>query len=107
MGRTPGEESTTPKTKPPYREAFRSEAVVLARSSAKPVPRLAQELGVSDQTLRNWLHQGDVDAGRGRPGELTTAEREELPRLRREVKTLHLWREILKNAAALFAKETL
>jgi transposase len=51
------------------------------------------------------VHQAEVDAGRGKPGELTTAEREELQRLRREVKTLRLEREILKKAAAFFAKE--
>jgi transposase-like protein len=55
--------------------------------------------------LRVWVHQAKVDAGAGKPGELTTAEREELSRLRREVKTLRLEREILKKAAAFFAKE--
>src|SRR5690348_8056337 len=95
-----------PKTRPPYPEAFRKEAVALARSSGKTMPEVAQELGISDQTLRNWLHQADVDAGKGERGELTTAEREELRRLRREVKTLEQEREILKKAAAFFAKET-
>jgi len=51
------------------------------------------------------VHQAEVDAGRGQHGELTTAEREELARLRREVKTLRMEREILKKAAAFFAKE--
>ncbi len=55
--------------------------------------------------MRAWVHQAGVDAGRGKPGELTTDEREELRRLRREVKTLRLEREILKKAAAFFAKE--
>ena len=77
-----------PKTKPPYPEAFGKEAVALAGSSEKTVPELAQDLGISDQTLRNWLHQADVDAGKGRPGALTTAEREELRRQRREHQTL-------------------
>ena len=95
-----------PKTKPPYPEAFRQEAVALARNSEKTVPELAQDLGISDQTLRNWLHQADVDAGKGERGELTTAEREELRRLRRENQTLQQEREILKKAAAFFARET-
>jgi transposase-like protein len=69
-----------PRTRPPYPAAFRAEAVELARTSGKTIPELAADLGVSGQTLRNWVHQVDVDAGRGRPGELTTAEREELRR---------------------------
>jgi transposase len=83
-----------------------AEAIELARTSGKTIPELAQDLGVSGQTLRNWLHQADVDAGRGRPGELTTAEREELRRLRRENQVLRQEREILKKAAAFFARET-
>ena len=55
--------------------------------------------------MRQWVRQAEVDAGRGKPGELTTVEREELQQLRREVKTLRIEREILKKAAAFFAKE--
>lgn len=95
-----------PHTRPPYPAAFRVEAIELARTSGKTIPQLAKDLGVSGQTLRNWVHQADVDAGGGRPGELTTAEREELRRLRRENQTLRQEREILKKAAAFFAKET-
>jgi transposase len=95
-----------PRTRPPYPAAFRAEAVELARTSGKTIPELAADLGVSGQTLRNWVHQVDVDAGRGRPGELTTAEWEELRRLRRENQVLRQEREILKKAAAFFAKET-
>ena len=96
-----------PKSKPPYPEAFRTEAIELVRTSDKSIPTIARELGVSGETLRLWVRQAEIDAGHGRPGELTTAEREELLRLRREVKTLQLEREILKKAAAFFAKETL
>jgi len=78
----------------------------LARSSGKTIPELATDLGVSGQTLRNWLHQADVNAGHGRPGELTTAEQQELRRLRRENHILRQEREILKKAAAFFARET-
>jgi transposase len=95
-----------PRTRPPYPAAFRAEAIELARSSGKPIPELAADLGVSGQTLRNWLHQAEVDAGRGRPDQLTTTEREELRRLRRDNQTLRQEREILKKAAAFFARET-
>ena len=96
-----------PKSKPPYPEAFRTEAVELVRTTGKRIPQVARDLGVAGETLRLWVRQADVDAGRGRPGDLTTAEREELVRLRRQVKTLEMEREILKKAAAFFAKETL
>jgi transposase len=81
--------------------------VELIRTSGKSIPALARDLGVSDQTLRNWQRQADIEAGRGRPGDLTRAEHEELCRLRREVKILQQEREILRKAAAFFARETL
>ena len=61
---------------------------------------------VSEQALRGWMKRTDVDAGRGQAGELTSAEREELRRLRRENHVLKQERAILKKAAAFFAKET-
>ena len=73
-----------PRTHRPYPPEFRAEAVRLARGSAKSIPALAADLGVSAEALRDWLRQADADAGRGQPGDLTTAEREELRRLRRE-----------------------
>ena len=88
---------------PPYSSEFRAEAVRLLRSSGRPVPQLARELGVSEQSLRNWSRQLDVDDGRA-PG-LSSDEREELRRLRRENRVLVEEREILKKAAAFFAKE--
>jgi transposase len=94
------------KTHPPYPSAFRAEAVELARTSGKGIPQLAQDLGVSEQALRGWLKRTEIDAGRGQPGELTSAEREELRRLRRENQVLRQEREILRKAAACFAQET-
>ncbi len=94
------------KTHPPYPPAFRGEAVELARTSGKGIPQLAQNLGISEQALRGWMKRADSDAGRGQPGDLTSAERDELRRLRRENQVLRQEREILRKAAAFFAKET-
>src|SRR3954452_20698160 len=91
-----------PKT-PPYSKEFRAEAVRLLRTSGRSVPQLAKELGCSPQSLRNWSRQLDVDDGKAEG--LTSDEREELRRLRREVRTLTEEREILRNAAAFFAKQ--
>jgi transposase len=83
---------------------FRREAVALLKSSGKTVPQLAGELGVSPQSLRNWARQLDVDDGRVEG--LSSAERDELRRLRRELRFVTEEREILKKAAAFFAKES-
>ena len=88
---------------PPYSEEFRLEAVRLLRSSGRPVPQLARELGCSPQSLRNWARQ--LDADEGRSSDLTTDEREELRRLRRELRVVTEEREILKKAAAFFAND--
>jgi len=88
----------------PYPPEFRRDAVELYRRSGKPLRELAVDLGISTETLRMWVRQADVDAGE-RPG-LSTDEREELRRLRRQVKVLEEEREILKKAAAFFAKES-
>ena len=93
-----------PKTRPPFPAEFRREAVKLMRESDKPVPQLAKDLGVSENTLRNWSRQAEVDAGE-REG-LTSEQLEELRRLRRENRTLQMEREVLKKAAAFFARES-
>ena len=67
---------------------------------------VARELGINQQTLSRWLKQADIDQGRGPEGALTTVEREELLRLRRETKRLQEERDILKKATAFFAKES-
>lgn len=89
---------------PPYSLEFKREAVALLRSSGRPVPQLAKELGVSPQSLRNWASQRDVDDGKA--AGLTSDEREELRRLRRENRILTEEREILRKAAAFFASES-
>jgi transposase len=86
-----------PPIKRPYPPEFRREAVELTRTSDRSISQVARDLGVSDQTLRNWIKQADIDTGK-REG-LTTDEREELRCLRRENRTLLQEREILKKAA--------
>jgi transposase len=93
-----------PKTRPPYPEQFRREAVQLVRDG-RLIPDVAASLGVSHQSLRNWARQEEADRGE-REDALSTAEREELRRLRRENARLKQERDILKHATAFFARET-
>jgi transposase len=87
-----------------YSEEFRREAVRLLKTSGRSAPELARELGVSAQSLRNWRYRyGEAGA---RPDGLASEEREELLRLRRENRILAEEREILRKAAAFFAKES-
>ncbi len=94
-----------PCTHPPYPAEFRAEAVRFARGSDRSSPMLATDLGVSSAALRHWLRQAAADDGRGQPGDLTSDEREELRRLRRENHVLKQEREILRKASASCAKE--
>lgn len=87
----------------PHPPEFRLRAVELARLREKPVARIAVDLGISESCLRRWMDVADVDDGR-RPG-LMTDEKAELVALRRKNRVLELEVEILKRAAAYFAKE--
>jgi transposase len=93
-----------PKTRPPYAPQLRARLIELARAGRSP-EELGRQFEPSGQTIRNWLRQADRDEGRREDG-LTTEERAELRRLRRENKTLREERDILKKAAAWFARET-
>ena len=88
----------------PYTPEFRREAVELYRRAGKPLREIAVDLGVSTETLRMWVQRAGVDEGK-QPG-LSSQERDELRALRREVRVLREEREILKKAAAFFAKES-
>lgn len=92
-----------PGPTPHYPLEFKKEAVHLYRSSEESIPKVAEDLGIASESLRRWIRQHEVDAGE-REG-LTTDEREELGRLRREVRVLKQEREFLKKAAVFFAKE--
>ena len=94
------------RTRRVFSPEFRAEAVKLAKASSKTIKEQAKDLGLSESALRKWVNQAEVDGGQGLVGALTTAEREELSKLRRENRTLKMERELLKKWAAFFAKET-
>ena len=93
-----------PKSRRPYPVEYRERMIELVRTGRSP-ESLAREFEPSGQCIRNWVAQAERDAGRRVDG-LTTDERTELQRLRRENATLREEREILKKAAAWFARET-
>jgi transposase len=88
----------------PHPPEFRQRAVELARLHEKPISKIADDLGIAESCLRNWIRQADIDDGR-RNG-LSTDERAELVALRRELRTAKMEIEILKRAAVYFAKES-
>ena len=97
------------KAKKPRRrhsDEFKAGAVRLVLKEKRPAAQVARDLGVAESLVHNWVRQAKVDAGDGPAGALTTAEKEELARLRKEVRELRIERDILKKAAAFFAKES-
>ncbi|MEU8718665.1 transposase [Streptomyces sp. NPDC048663] len=86
-----------------YTEEFKRDAIALVDSSGKTVTAVARDLGISSESLRGWYRRAKADRGEGAPGELTTAEREELRRLRRQnieqIKTIKVLRK-----AAVFSR---
>lgn len=87
----------------PHPPEFRQRAIELARLKEKPISKIAADLGISESCLRNWVHQADVDEGVTEG--LSTDDRAELVRLRREVRVKDMEIEILKRASAYFARE--
>jgi transposase len=95
---------TKPRRK--FTKEFKSEVVRLVLNEGKSVAEVARDLDLLESSVYVWLRQAQIDAGNGPDGALTTAEKEELARLRKEVRELKLEREILKKATAFFAKES-
>ena len=89
---------------PPHPAEFRRRAIELARARTKPMAEVAKDLRISESCLRNWVAQADADE-RGSQTRLTSAEKAELVELRRDKRRLELEVEILKRAAAYFARE--
>jgi transposase len=85
---------------------YKAEVVRLAKSTGKSAHQIARELDLTETAVREWMKRAEVDAKPTPNGALTTAERDELVGLRRQVKTLEMERDILKKATAFFAKET-
>lgn len=88
-----------------FTDEFKAETVRLVRETGKGTATVARDLDLTRSAVDRWVQQAEIDAGHGPAGALTTAEREELQRLRRETRELRMEREILKKAAAFFAKE--
>ncbi len=93
-----------PRSRPPYPPEFREQIVELAKTGRTP-SELSREFGCSAQTITNWVAQAAIDAGKPLPGKggLTTDEREELTRLRRQLRQVQMERDILAKATAWFA----
>jgi transposase len=85
---------------------YKAAAVRQVREGGKSLPQVAKELDLTESALRNWVSEADGDKGKDPAGELSTSEREELVKLRKEVRHLEMERDFLKKAAAFFAKET-
>jgi transposase-like protein len=95
-----------PRKRRSFSAEYKAEVVELIRTSGKSVGQVARELDLTETAVRKWVAQAEVDAGGGPEGALSSEEREELRRLRREITQLRMEREILKKATAFFAKES-
>ena len=88
-----------------FSKQFKADTVKLVLEGGLSVGQVARDLDLPETSVRNWVRQAEIDAGQGPAGALTTAEREELARLRRENKRLQMERDFLKKAAAFFARD--
>ena len=89
-----------------FSKEFKAETVRLCKAGDRTIAQVAKDLDLTQTAVRAWVKRADIDAGSGPPGALTTSEREELSRLRRELKRVEMERDILKKATVFFAKES-
>ena len=99
------EESKGRRTRRKFTEEFKARAVRLVLKETQTVAQVARDLDLAESVLHAWVKQARIDRGMGPPGALTSEEREELARLRKEVRVLREEKEILRKAAAFFAKD--
>jgi transposase-like protein len=100
-----GEVSMARRKRRKFTDEFRAEVVELCRRGDRSIGEISRDLDLTESAVRHWVRQAEVDRGEGPPDALSTTEKEELSKLRREVRQLREEREILKKAAAFFAKE--
>ena len=89
-----------------FSKQFKEDAVRLVKESGESLAAVARNIGVGEQSLRNWVRQAEIDSGRGSSQAPTTSERAEIRELRRKLRDVERERDFLKKAAAFFAKET-
>jgi transposase len=95
----------SPKPRRQFTPEQKAEAVKIVTQSGRPISQIAKELGLTESALRNWVKQAQIDQTAAPNGPLTTEERQELNRLRRDVKRLAMERDFLKKVSAFFAAE--
>jgi transposase len=103
---TMDQESKQRRARRKFTDEFKAGAVRLVLDEGRTIGAVARDLDLTDSALRAWVEQARADRGNGKPGALTTAEREELARLRKENRRLLMERDILKKATAFFARES-
>jgi len=103
---TSGRQANGRRARRQYTDEFKAGAVRLVLDEGKKVSEVARDLDLTESALRGWVERARADRGKGKPGVLTSEERVELAKLRKEVRELRIERDILKKAAAFFAKET-
>jgi transposase len=95
-----------PRARRAFTREFKAAAVRLVREEGRRITHVARELDLTHTALSNWVKRAEADEGRGTDGELTTDEKRELSELRKKVRQLEMEKDILKKAAAFFAKES-
>ena len=99
------EHRKTPRKRRKFTAEYKTEAVRLCKVGDRSIGQVAKDLDLTENALRDWVRRADIEVGMGPPGALTQAEREELTQLRKENRRLLIERDILKKAAAFFARE--